>query len=120
MLMIKNFQLSFDTKDTEFIKKKTEKFRVDNKTYTVQINFYNESVINLGLVFYNLEILYQDYDKTIFRKNDRCIMDIDEYVCLLNHKITVSEYQGTVSKILRLLDMYPKDVSLDDIHIKFF
>ena len=119
MLMIKNFQLSFDTKDTDFIKKKTEKFRVDNKTYTVRINFYNESVINLGFV-YNVEILYQDYDKTIFRRNDRCIMDRDEYVYLLNHKITASEYRDTVSEFLRLIDMHPKDVSVDNINIRFF
>ena len=119
MLMIKNFRLSFDTKDTDFIKKKIEKRHVDNKTYSVRIHFYNESVINLGLV-YNVDITFKDYDKTIFRKNDRCIMDIDEYVYLLNHKTAVSKYQGAISEILRLLDMDPNDVSVDSINIRFF
>lgn len=119
MLMIKNFQLSFDTKDTDFIKKKTEKRHVDKKTYTIHIHFYNESVINRGLV-YNVEILYQDYTEPIFRRNEKCIMDMDEYVCLLNHKTAVSKYQGAISEILRLLDMDPNDVSVDDICIGFF
>ena len=119
MLLIKNFQLSFDTKDTEFIKKKTEKLHVDNKTYTVQINFYNESVVNLGLV-YNVEILYQDYDNTIFRRNDKCIMDMDEYVYLSNNKTAVSKYLDTISEFLRSLDMCPNDVGLLNIRIRFF
>ena len=112
MLIINNFEISFDTHDLNFIKKRTELFKVDDKTYTVYARFYFQNQYTMDGLLYHIEILIQDYDRPIKRIEKYCVMNMNDIVQL---DIKNKEYVFN-----NIIVLYPNDLKAEDINIKVF
>ena len=112
MLIVNNFEVSFDTHDLNFIKKRTERTKVDDKTYTVYIRLYFQNHYTSCGLLYHAEIIIQDYDRPIRRIEKYCVMNMDD-VGQLN--IKNKEYVFN-----NILVLYPNDLKAEDINIRIF
>lgn len=87
-----------------------DKFKVDDKTYSVDIWFkFQNHYTHDGLLYY-VEIIIFDYDRPIKRIEKYCVMSMDE-VCHLY--IKDKEYVFNNIIIIR-----PNDLKAEDISIK--
>lgn len=112
MLIVDNYDVSFDTHDVKFISKMMYQFEVDDKTYTVDISFkFQNHYTSDGLLYY-VEIATFDYDRPIRRIEKYCVLNMDD-VAHLN--IKDKEYVFN-----NIIPIRPNDLKAEDINIRIF
>lgn len=112
MLIVDNYDVSFDTRNMKFIKKLTEQSKVDEKTYTVDIFFNFQNHYTSDGLLYLAETIVFDYDRPIKKIQKYCVLTMDD-VGQLN--IKNKEYVFNQIIIIR-----PNDLKAEDLNIRIF
>jgi hypothetical protein len=94
----------------KFIKKVTERSKVDDKTYGVDIRFYFQSHYTEAGLLYHVEVVILDYDRPIRRIEKYCVLTLDD-VGQLNIKNKEYVFNNIIS-------IHPNDLKAEDINIR--
>lgn len=112
MLIVNNYNLLFDTHDIKFINKMMNQCEIDDKTYTVDINFkFQNHYTREGLLYY-VEIVVFDYDRPIRRIEKYCVLTMDD-VGQLNMRNKEYVFND-------IIFIHPNDLKAEDISIREF